>query len=276
MLTPAWRINFNAVGGKKTLRTSCSATNCAAHSGSKARAGGSQDRLAVEQGEQKHVDETPDPGPVRRRPEDVAVGREAVVREAEARLMPQQRPMGEERTFRRTRRPGRVDQERRIVCGGVCHLQAGRGIVEQIPEASIRIRGIAGHDHMRRADIAAHLGDGLESSRVADDHSCAAVAEPVCERVRTEEHAQGNGDRTALVGAEMRDARLHRLREHDRDAVARADTEPAQRVGEAVGELGKLPERISPGGAVFGDAHEGGRVRHLLVGTRRPDVEATR
>jgi hypothetical protein len=34
--TPAWRIIFNAVGGKKTLRTFCSSTRRADHSGSNA------------------------------------------------------------------------------------------------------------------------------------------------------------------------------------------------------------------------------------------------
>ncbi len=82
----------------------------------------------------QHVDQSPDPGPIGRGPEQVIFPGEKIVREFHPRQMSQKGAVGVQRAFGRTGGAGGIDNQGRIIGSGVYGLKFGRPFPDQVPE----------------------------------------------------------------------------------------------------------------------------------------------
>ena len=182
-------------------------------------------RAPVEETGHQHVEEAAHPGPVRRRPDQVVRLREEVVRELEARQVPVQNAVREQRALRRPGRAGRVDDQRRRVGCGRHRLEAVGRRRQQRRQLAVDV------DRLHAFELAV----GEHDRRIG-------VAEPHRHRVRTEARRQRHRDRAELVDGDVRDGRLGPLRQRDPDAISLPDPASTQRVREPVRVVRQLAE----------------------------------
>jgi hypothetical protein len=106
-------------------------------------------------------------------------------------------------------------------------------------------------------------------------HACPRVVEPVLERVGAEQERKRDRDRAHLVDGEVRDDRLAALRQDERHAVAAADAEAGEHVGQAIGLAREVEERVRGRlpGLVFPVQRETAAIVCPARGARVRDVE---
>ena len=85
--------------------------------------------------------------------------------------------------------------------------------------------------------------------RVGQRYARLRVAQPVVERLGTEQKRERKRDCTELVARDMGNRGLGPLRKDDGDLVVATHTQPAQRVGQPVGLVLQFPEGVPRRGA---------------------------
>ncbi len=195
-----------------------------------------QHRHAVVPGGQKDIEQSADPRPVGRRPEQVARLRKERLRKLDARQVTQQHAMGMQRALGRARRARGKDDHRRIIRRRDDGRESIRRPLErrrEIPRAGL---AVAAH-HQHDLEIGQTIADRQHLRQIGGiGHQRARrrILQPVFERFFAEQNEQRNGDHPGLVGGDVRHRRLRRLLEQDGDAIAALAAEAGERVGEPI------------------------------------------
>ncbi len=199
----------------------------------------------IERGEQR-IHQAAGPGPVGGRPEQVARLRVPVVRVHEARQVADQALLRHQRALGRAGGAAGVDQQRRISRRGGHRLEPRRRLREQLVERRDERLARAGDadDVGEPRHVAADRDEVRQRLRIDQRDLRFGVGQPVGERVRPEQERQRHRDRAELIDGDVRDDRLRSLRQDQRDLVAAAHAEPGERVGQPVGLLLQVPERV--------------------------------
>ena len=205
------------------------------------------------QGRQQRVEQPAGPGPVCRRPEHVAGLREEVVRADEARQIPEQGAMRDQGALRRAGGAAGVDDQRRVVGGGVGRLVAGAGTLEQVlPCMHAALAGTGHTDHMPEAvELGTRAPQFRQRVRVHDRSFRAGVAQAVGECVRSEQMRQRHRDSAHLEDRHVGDGCLGPLRQEQRNAIAGPNAQPLQGICEPVSAPVQVPVGEGRGGAAL-------------------------
>ena len=206
-----------------------------------------QHRHAVMQRGQQHVDQPADPGPVGRRPEQIALLREELMREFHTRQMAQQGPVGMQCPLRRAGGARGEDDQRRVVGARRSGLEAVIGLGQQ---PMVILRPVAGavdrHDQLEVRQPVANRSEFAEADGIADQRPHAGRLQPVFQSVRPEQREQRHCDHAALVDRDMGDGGLRCLGQQDTHPVARPDAARGQHIGQLVGLAFQVAEAVNP------------------------------
>ena len=218
---------------------------------------------------QQHVEQPADPGPVGGGPVEIAGLREEVVRNLDARQMPEQHALRVQRPLRLARGAGRVDDERRVVRAGAHRRELVRSALERllVVERAVRAPAI---DHEHELQVREPVADGVHLGQihaVGDQRPCTGVLQAEFERVLAEQHEQRDGDQPRLVERDVGDGRFRRLREQHPAPIAGRHPVRLEHVREPVRGALDVEKAIAPGAARFVLDDEGKRPR---VGVRVP------
>ena len=171
--------------------------------------------------------------------------------------------MGVERALRRTARARRVDEQRRVLRPRAARHDAGRPARQHLRElehpgvAGPRGPPVAQHDVTQLRQVVPDPGHLRPVLAVRQEHPRPAVAEPVAERVGSEQPRQGHAHRPELEGREVGDRVLRGLRQHERDARPGLDPEGAEPARHPVREAAEVVEGVGLGRPVLGLPDEG-------------------
>ena len=194
------------------------------------------DRESEVQRRQQRVHQAAGPGPVGRRPEDVALLRKPVLRRHEAGQVADQRAVRHQRALRGAGRAAGVDQQRRILGQRRHEREAVAGLRQQrAPRVAFAVALADDDQVLQRGTVRADRRERGQGAGVDDRDDGVAVLQAVLERVGPEQQRQRHRHRAHLVDGHVRHDGLGALRQDDRDAVTGLHAERLQRVGEAVG-----------------------------------------
>jgi hypothetical protein len=119
---------------------------------------------------------------------------------------------------------GGVDDDRRVVRRGVGRLERRRLIREFRREiAAARSKAVDAEHMLEIGQMAADLSKLCGAVAVGDRDLCRGIGQPVLQRLRPEQGEQRHRNGAHLVGSDVRDGGLRRLRQQDRDAVTMRD-----------------------------------------------------
>ncbi len=153
--------------------------------------------------------------------------------------------------LRRAGRAGGVDHRRHLLRPnrppGRLEVEAGIAARLQFGEGDRAVAGIAvDHDHVLegRGGLA-RSEDGVEESRLGDQHSVGGVGDQVLDLLRGRGVVEGEGRRSEVHRRGIDEVELGPVGEHDPDRVAAPDPKPGQSRGHRLHPLRVL----GPGGA---------------------------
>ena len=185
-LSPAARIIFSAVGGRKALRTPVPRHQREGLRRIELRHPPRHHRHAQRQRRHQDVQEPADPGPVRRRPDPVPLLAQEVVADLHPRQVAREHPVPVQRALGRARGAGGVDQDRRIVRPG---LHQGKRPAARPRRAQVlAVRGcLHAQDVPQHGQRVPQPRQRRRPGRIGDRRRGARAAEPVHQRLRPEQ-----------------------------------------------------------------------------------------
>ena len=207
---------------------------------------GRDDLAAMEPAGHQNVHQSRHPRPVSGRPPGIGFLREKVVDEFEARHVPEHHPVRLNGALRHTRRsrgiadPGDlfrvcVDVRERIV-----------GALDCLPEI-FRAVGFAVDDQhaLETRAICTNFGDLGIVGRIRNQYLCAAVVQPIDDRIAGEQHRGRAGNHAGFPARDVRERTFGILREQQGYAIAALESVRAQRIGELVRVIADVGKGVS-------------------------------
>ena len=211
-----------------------------------------ENRFAEIPGRQQRVEQAAGPGPVGRRPEHVAALRKEIVRADKAGQITEQGSLRHQGALRIAGGAAGVDEQGRIIGGGIAGGVARRGQRQQGgPLAHPGFACAADTDHVFELRQGGARGGQLFQPTVVDDgHPHLGVRQAILERIGAEQMRHRHRNRAHLVAGDVRNAGFRPLRQDDGNAVTGHDAHGAQHIGQSIGGLLEIPE--GPGFRVSG------------------------
>ena len=193
------------------------------------------DRYAVVQSRQQHVEQPAGPGPVRRRPEPVTRLRQKFVGKFDARQMAEQHAMGVQRALGRAGGTGSINHQRAIVGAGQCRREFGA----RAGKRGMKILGAGRAPVERQYEVDAiarrvGLAEFSQALSVGDQRARAGIFEPISDGLNPEQHGERQRDRAKLVDSDVAQCDRRTLRQQDGDPIAARDPAGGEHIGEPI------------------------------------------
>ena len=209
------------------------------------------DGMAEVQRRQQGVHQPARPGPVGRRPEDVAAAWKPILRGHEAGQVADQHAVRQQGALGRAGGARRIEQDGRVLGARLDRLEGGGLAGQQGAPRQHPLVGEAYPDDLPQRRAAIQRGQDIAAGAFVDHgHARLGVTQALLERVGTEQGGKRQDDGADAVDGHVGDHGFRPLAQHDGHAVAAAHPHADQPVGELVGGLGQAA--VSPDLAVAG------------------------